>query len=145
MKKIFLIITLMFLITSCSGKQKVYNPENIEGISMEIKEGTLTSKEATIVINDTIGNEVYAFNEEFIIEKKDGDKWKALKVKGSDCAVHPRLYFADETGIIEMEQNWECLYKSLAKGNYRLIKSVNLVKENNENNLKYIATEFTIE
>ncbi len=145
MKKTILIIILyvilMICMTGCGSNKKV------EGISIAIKEGTLNKKSATVIINDTNGKGTYVYGTEFRIDKKENDNWVKQKETGNNCGFTEMAYYVNDIGLLEFEQNWECMYGELEKGTYRLVKSTSL--ESNipitENEIKYFSVEFTIE
>jgi len=113
---------------------------NIENIKMEIKEGTLTNKGATIIITDTSGKE-NVYGEEYKLEKKENEIWKELEViVEGNYAWNLIGYSVGEDNKLELEINWEWLYGSLPKGEYRIVKYIQ------EKNQKYYFTvEFKIE
>ncbi len=146
MKKYFWIAIMVLFITGCSSqkvKPKVHYVEEIKGITMKIKDGTLNKDGATIIINDTNGERTYAYSDEFSLEMKKDNDWETLEETGNECPVKPRLYYVDAEGYLELNQNWECMYGSLKKGTYRLIKSTYLTS--NEEDKKYFAVEFALE
>lgn len=130
-------------------KEATYYPDyyEIDGISMTIKEGTLTNKSATIIIKDTNGKEKYVYGTSFRIDKKVDGKWEGLQTTVNNCAFTSLAYYVDDNGYLEFNQNWNCMYSSLEKGTYRLVKYTFL--ENDipitEEEHKYFSVEFTIE
>lgn len=133
MKKFFLIVLVMVIIvvTGC------YNSEMYDygDIKMTIKEGTLNSHSATIVIVDNSENN-NTYGKWFRIDKKVNGKWKKLKIKG-DSFFDAISYKVDENNELELDHDWEVIYGKLSSGNYRLVKEVN--------NKKYISVEFIID
>lgn len=100
----------------------------LEGVTLEIKEGTLTSTGATIVITDN-NSDKYIFGLDFQIQKLEDGKWKSLKIKKRQ--VIPAVgYTVNEDNKLEMVQDWEIMYGKLSKGEYRLIKSISIKKIN---------------
>lgn len=100
----------------------------IEGLTLEIKEGTLTPTGATIVITDN-NSEKYTFGLDFQIQKLEDGKWKNLKVKKRQSILAVG-YTVNENNKLEMVQDWETMYGKLPKGEYRLIKSISIKKLN---------------
>ena len=153
MKKTILTILLcgvmMLGMTGCGSNKKVeekFNPTEIDGISMAIKEGTLTEKGVTVIIKDTNGKGTYFYGTEFRIDKKENDNWIKPKETGNNCGFNSIAYYVDDDGFLEFEQNWECMYGELETGNYRLVKSTALSKDTpiTEDEIKYFSIEFTI-
>lgn len=112
-------------------------PKEIAGISMTIKEGTLTNTNATIIINnenDSIENDNNVYDAWFRIDKKIIGKWRTLKeTKEKYKSIE---YWVDPNNQSELNFDWISKYGELKRGHYRFVKKIN-----NE----YIATEFTIE
>lgn len=160
MKKKILTILLcgvMILgITGCSSSEKVdssekenerIEPIEINGISMTIKEGTLTEKGATVIIKDTNGKGTYVYGIDFRIDKKENDNWVKPKETGNNCGFTLMAYYVDDDGFLEFNQDWECMYGKLEKGTYRLVKDTFLSSDIpiTEDEIKYFSVEFTIE
>ena len=154
MKKTILTILLcgvMVLgITGCGSNKKVeekFSPTEITGISMAIKEGTLTEKGVTVIIKDTNGKGTYVYGTEFRIDKKENNNWIKPKEIGNNCGFTEVAYYVDDDGFLEFEQNWECMYGKLEKGTYRLVKNTFLESDTSitEDEIKYFSVEFTIE
>ena len=114
----------------------------ISGVWMKIKKGTLTETGATIIITDLSGkNNIYG--EEYRIDKLENNKWKELPVvvKGN-YGWNSIGYHTGKDNKLELEINWEWLYGKLNKGTYRIVKSTSTKHSMNE---KYFSTEFIIE
>lgn len=122
--------------------EKQYEPIEIDGISIELKNGTLSNKSVEIIIKDTNGSDKYRYGSSFRIDKKEKDNWVKLKGTGNDCSATLAAYNVNEDGILEMKQDWECMYGKLDQGTYRLVKDIFLTNDNQ--NTKYIAVEFVI-
>ena len=114
---------------------------NIENVKMEIKEGTLTNKEATIIITDTNKNH-YQYGEPFRIDIKENGKWKEVDLIG-DAVFNLPAYNVDKNNKLELNQNWEHIYGELSPGEYRLVKST--CGDEGCYESKYFRVEFTIE
>ena len=115
---------------------------------MVIKEGTLTSTGATVIIRDSNEAGTYTYGDSFRIDKKENENWKEVKTKNDDYAFNAIGYIIDKNGELELECNWAYMYGSLEKGEYRLVKyaipdSVNPITD--EDKLLYLSAEFTIE
>ena len=108
---------------------------NLENISIAIKEGTLTKTGAVIIITDL--NEITnTYNEFFRIDKKEQNKWIELTPIINNYGFNEIGYFVDKNNKLELEHNWKWLYGSLDKGKYRLVK---------EENNKYFFVQFKID
>lgn len=147
---IFLCTIIALAMSGCTRDEQIsenFEPTEIDGISMAIKENSLTNEEATIIIKDTNGKGTYVYGNSFRIDKKEQDNWVTPKETGKNCGFDLIAYYVNDEGMLEMKQNWECMYGSLDKGTYRLVKDIFLESEtpSTEINKKYISVEFTIE
>lgn len=151
MKKIksyILLLISVFLLTSCNSNTSMnenFKPTEVEGISMKIKD--LTDKGATVIINDINKKGTYIYGESFRIDKKENGSWSELEETGNNCAFNSIAYYVNDDGVLEMNQNWNCMYGSLEVGEYRLVKDIILEsdKPTTDDDKKYISVEFRIE
>lgn len=99
--------------------------DEVEGVSMVIKDGTLTRRGATVIITDTSGAD-YTYGEEYRIDKYEDGEWEELEViiKGN-YAWNSIGYQVDKNNKLELDVNWEWLYGRLDDGYYRIVKSIN--------------------
>ncbi len=112
-----------------------------ENVVMEIKEGTLTNKKATIVITDLSGKD-HTYGDYYRIDKLKDGTWQEVKEVADNAMWNDIGYGVDREGKLELEINWEWLYGTLPKGRYRIVKDV---LEGPENKKLYFSTEFTLE
>ena len=145
---------MLLSISGCGSNQKLETPADklneptqIDGIYMTIKDGTLTRKDATLIIKDTNGSGTYVYGGSFRIDKNENGNWVTLKEIGNKCSVTLQPLYVDENGILEMYQSWECSYGNLDSGTYRLVKEIFLQSDIpiTDEELKYISVEFSIE
>ena len=117
----------------------------LEGVSMTIKEGTLTRVSTTIIITDLSGED-NTYGSQYRIDKRGNNKWTSLKtIDGKDWTeVAWTLigYNVDKNNKLEMDINWENLYGKLENGEYRIVKDTSTFGEL-ENH--YFSVEFIIE
>lgn len=114
---------------------------DLEGVSMKIKEGTLTNVGATIIITDTSGRD-NIYGNPYHIEKLENGKWIKRKILIDNLAWTMQGYHVDENNTLEFKINWESIYGKLEKGTYRIVKDTS---EPGEEPNHYITTEFTID
>lgn len=94
-----------------------------ENITMELKEGTLTNKGATVIITDLSGNE-NTYNNEFRLDRKKNGRWHKM-VKEDPVIVAPGATGKDENNKVEIELNFETYYGIIEDGHYRIVKEIN--------------------
>lgn len=108
--------------------------DEVDGITMYIKDNTLTDIGCTVVIQDT--NKDNIFGNWYRFDKKINGKWQELKPIIDNYGFTAMGYKVNEDGIIEFKIDWEWLYGKLDDGEYRIVKSVN--------HDKYFSVEFLI-
>lgn len=119
----------------------------IDNVSMTIKEGTLTKTGATVIINDSNGSGTYIYGTEFRVDKKENGEWKELEYIHTDFGFTSMAYYVDEIGKLEFDCDWEYMYGELSRDEYRIVKHTFLESDTpitNEDYL-YFSVEFTIE
>lgn len=109
-------------------------------VSLSIKENTLTTSSATLILKNNSNTEIQ-YGNSYEIEIKHNKKW--YKLDGEMYFTLP-LFFLEPNKTAELEVNWEDGYKKLKKGTYRIIKEIKIEKENNTFDSFYVAAEFTI-
>ena len=109
-------------------------------VSLSIKENTLTTSSATLILKNNSNTEI-KYGNSYEIEIKHNKKW--YKLDGEMYFTLP-LFFLEPKKTVELEVNWEDGYKKLKKGTYRIIKEIKIEKENNTFDSFYVAAEFTI-
>ena len=124
---------------TCSNEVEELN--EVENVSLKIKEGTLTKTGATIIITD-LNEEKYTYGEYFRIDKKEDNGWQELKPIIKNYAFNSIGYLVNENNQLELNHDWSILYGSLEKGKYRLVKDV---YDANNDTRKYFSVEFIIE
>lgn len=150
MKKLIVVFFVLLVLVGCwflfrSDKiEEVQSPEIIEGISMVIKEGSLTNTGATVIITDRREDEEHTYGDSFRIEKNVDGEWESLKTVVDDYGFNSIGYSVDENRTLELKVNWEWLYGKLDKGKYRLIKDFAITKDGNYMGSKEIYVVFEI-
>lgn len=129
---IILVVALLLGLMIFLPKEESLN--EIETITMEIKENTLTSKSATIIIKDT-SKEKNTFGEAYRIDKKVNNTWKELEPIVENHAFNLIGYEVNKDHELQLKVKWENLYGELSAGQYRIVKKVNN---------QYFSTEFII-
>lgn len=133
-------ITILILV-SCIIERKIgYSREleikSIDGISMVIKDDTLSKTGMSIIITDTTGlNNEYGGRCDYRIDKKVDNKWEKMKKK--DIPTYLQVFYVNENDKLEMNIDWIDTYGELGQGEYRLVKEVKI-----KNKYYGIAVEF---
>ena len=113
--------------------------DDLKGVSMAIKENTLTNTGATVIITDT-SNRDNIYGNSYKIEKKENGVWIELKPK-NDMFFTDIGYVVGEDHTLEFDINWEYFYGKLESGEYRILKDT---REAGEGVNHYITAEFMI-
>ena len=112
-----------------------------KGVSLYIKENTLTNTGATLVLkNDSEVNVHYG--NPYEIEIKEDGVWHKINVE-LNFTLPAFILKSKETK--EWEFSWENGYGKLASGDYRIIKSIDVEKTDGTYDTFYVSAEFTIE
>lgn len=150
MRKIILIILVLgvvfFGLVGCGTKNEfeIGKESNIEiaekGVSLSIKENTLTKKGVTLILKNDSNVDVQ-YGEPYEIEIKKDGKWYKINVELNFILPAYELKSKESK---EIDLNWEYGYGKLADGDYRIIKRIDVENENGIFDKIYISAEFTI-
>ena len=133
MKKIKYLIPLFIIIllfaASYANELAIKNKgeKKLEQVTMTIKENTLSSKGASIIITDLNSEELHSYDTAFRIDKKENGKWITLEDKEGEIYVAGVGLEVNEDHILEQEINWQSKYGELPKGDYRLVKEADIL------------------
>lgn len=120
---------------------------DLEHVTMTIKNGTLTTRGATIMILDLSGNQ-YMYGSDFRLDKKENGIWHELENQCDNCVFNSMAYGPDLNGWLQFDIDWEKMYGNLSNGQYRIVKSALSSKENcheTKCHHYYLSVEFTID
>ena len=131
------------------GTCKMINNRELNDIvNMYIKEGTLTKTSMTVIIEENIDYDI-SYGEPFWIEKYNyqNNSYERLNELGNNCGFNLPAYDATPDKPLELKQDWSCMYGSLNKGLYRIVKDAFFTSDapNNESDKFYIWVEFEID
>lgn len=141
MKKFLILIFVLLFVCSIFLLNKIYiKITGNAGISIIIKEGTLTNSSATIIINDSNSNHI--FGEWFRIDERVNGKWQEVSHLTDDISWISIGYNVNKDKTIELYEDWSNIYGELDPGKYRIVKYYIL---QNKIEKEYIYAEFTIE
>lgn len=134
MKRVLICLMSLMILFSLSGcgERRVIDDEEVsmnelENVSMVIKEGTLTNASAVVVITDL--EEHYVYGAWFRIDEKVDGNWVELEPIVDDYGFVDLGYLVNQNNTLELKHDWEDLYGKLDAGEYRLVKSVYNQKE----------------
>lgn len=113
---------------------KLMSERTLDKVSIEIEEGTLTNKGATIVIKAY--NELpYSYGEYYHIEKLTNGEWKELK--SIDHNINDVGHIIGRDGQTTIDFNWEKAYGKLNPGKYKFVMEIDY-------DIPKVSTEFEI-
>jgi len=117
-------------------------------VNMYIKEGTLTKTGLTIVIEESIDYDI-SYGEPFWLEKYNyrNNTYEKLPLISDNCGFILPAYSATPDKPLEIKQDWTCMYGSLDKGTYKIVKDADFDSDRpiDEDDIFYLSTEFVID
>lgn len=122
--------------------------ENKEDNPITMSISNLTNKGLTLkIINNTNNN--YQYGMCFSLERKENDKWVAVKQIKDNCAFTMMAYSLKANQSVEMGYDWNVCYGKLPKGQYRITKDFDHVISSTESGQEFgkkhiISAEFII-
>jgi len=138
---------MLFLVTGCMinkndfdiGKESniVITPNKV---TLSIKDGSLTKTGAILVLKNN-SDVTIQYGYPYEIEIKKYDKWHKINVELN--FILP-AFSLKTNEIKELELNWENGYGTLASGDYRIIKNIDIEKEDGTYESFYVSAEFSI-
>jgi hypothetical protein len=150
MKKIILAVLLceiMLLgITGCGKNSKldIGEKSNIEiaknDVTLSIKEGSLTKVSATLILKNNSNVDII-YGNPYEIEIKKDNEWHKIDV---ELFFNSPAYGLASSESTEIELNWKNSYGKLSSGEYRIIKDIDVEKEDGTFESFYVSAEFTI-
>ncbi len=134
-----LLVVVSLALAGC-GKKEIADEANmnkVADVSMTIDKKTLSKTSLDLTIEAPVGS---VFGQWFRIDRRGKNKWEEVKYIGENPRFNELGYVVGETGKLEMTQNWEEIYGSLKRGDYRIVKEV----LSDTDDKQYISAEFTI-
>ena len=148
-----LLFAVFIAAASCDNKSNNYGTatiydtvNNVEGLTLDIKENTVSESGLTIIIKNETQDE-YTFGSSYCVEKQIDGKWYEVPHIIENAGWNAVGYSVGENGIreMELEKRWEWLYGKLSPGNYRIIKDCIYSRSPGDYDEYYIAANFTLE
>lgn len=136
---------MLIALTGCNNKNEFEVGEQSDikivknDIFLSIKEDTLKNTGVTLILKNN-SNDKVQYGEPYEIEIKQNGVWHKIDVQID--FIMP-IYDLDAKESTEIEIDWANEYGKLAKGEYRIIKSINVEKEETIESFN-VATEFVI-
>ncbi len=117
---------------------------NFDGVAMTVKEGTASSTELTVVLENNSDSQCI-YGEYFLLEKKIDERWYQVPVTfDGDYGFNSIGYHLASGEVGEWPVNWEWLCGSLAPGEYRIVKDILDFRDTGVYETYYLAAEFIV-
>jgi len=117
-------------------------------VNMYIKEDSLTKTGLTIVIEENVDYDI-SYGEPFWLEKYNyrNNTYEKLPLISDNCGFNLPAYSATPDKPLEIKQDWTCMYGSLDKGTYKIVKDADFDSDRpiDEDDIFYLSTEFVID
>ena len=149
-KKILIILVLSMTILCIAGCSTTNNDFDIgkiseietlsSGITLSIKEGTLTKRGATLILKNNTDKSIN-YGDPYAIQIKQDNNWHDINL---EIAFNAPLWTLESNKVTELELNWEYSYGELSKGEYRIIKGIDIETKDGTLDEYYVAVEFDI-
>ena len=101
--------------------ENIENEQSVDNVSMYIEKDSLTTKGATIVIEDK-NKKVYNYSDGYFIEVLKDNQW--IKLDEKEKYWNDFVYVPDENGILSMQLDWTKKYGALENNKYRIGKLI---------------------
>ena len=131
--------------TSGSVPEAPYTQEivPVEGIRMEVVEGSVTSLAATVAyVNET--ESTYTYGEGFSLQKLVDGRWYTMSWINDNVAFIAIGYLL-EPGRVEKEYSWKLMHGEMEPGEYRIVTDVFPNEDAPGSDPILLAAPFTIE
>lgn len=147
-KTIFTIMVVGIIVLGLTGCEKnkldIGKKSDIEitknDVTLSIKDGTLTKTGATLILKNNSNVDV-EYGNPYEIEIKQDGFWYKINVQ---LYFNSPAYGLKPNESEQIELNWKNSYGKLPSGEYRIIKSIDVEKEDGTFDSFYISAEFTI-
>lgn len=116
---------------------------NFEGVAMTVKKETVSSTGLTMVYKNNSSSQC-TFGEDFSLEKKINGQWYQVPVVEGNYGFNDVGYELGSGDEREWLVDWDWLYGSLDKGEYRIVKSILDFRGTGDYDKYYLAAEFVI-
>lgn len=117
---------------------------NFDGVTMTIKEGTVSSTGLTVMFENA-SDKQGTYGDHFWLEKKIEGNWLQVPVIIDDYGFNDIGYELAPSETETFTVDWEWLYGSLETGEYRIIKDILDFRGTGDYDKYYLAAPFTID
>lgn len=149
-----LILLVSILLIACGNENSTetkdwestqyYMVNNFDGISMNIKEGSVSSTKLTVIF-DNNSDKQGMYSDDFLLESKIKGDWYQVPTIIDEYGFHDIGYELPPSGNKELTIDWDWLYGSLDTGEYRIIKKILDFRDTGDHDEYYLAAQFTID
>ena len=122
-KRFFALLTLLlFILTACADTTTQFSQVNtVEGVTLEVKEGTLTRSAATFLLSNHSDTDLSYDPIEFHMEQWKKDHWAEFSGTRDSAWKRDKSESLPAGSEKELEIKWKTLIGTLQEGDYRLI------------------------
>ncbi|WP_261176872.1 immunoglobulin-like domain-containing protein [Anaerobacillus sp. CMMVII] len=118
---------------------------NINGVTMIVKEGTVSSTGLTVTLENN-SDKHCIYGEHFQLEKRIKGQWYQVPVAlDGNYGFNDIGYELASSDVREWAVDWEWLYGSLDKGEYRMVKDILDFRNTGNYDKHYLTVEFTVD
>lgn len=151
---LFMAMSLL-LLSSCGLEQlpktKGWKPtiyeafNNFKGVTMTIKEGTISSTGLTVILENN-SDKQGLFGEDFSLEKNINGKWYQVPISTDENYGFNSIgYDLPSSDVKEWNASWDELYGSLEAGEYRIVKEILDFRTSGDFDKYYLTAEFVVD
>ncbi|OME86239.1 hypothetical protein BK120_09755 [Paenibacillus sp. FSL A5-0031] len=152
------IVLCLILIVGCSNANEETNTgentdweltkyktiNDLEGVTMSVKKGTVTTTELTVVFDNNSGKQCI-YGEYFLLEKKMEGSWYQVPVTiDGNYGFNSIGHGLETLNVSEWTVDWNWLYGRLVTGEYRIVKDILDFRKAGDYDTYFLAAEFTI-
>lgn len=117
---------------------------NFDGITMNVKDGTVSSSGLTVIFENK-SDKQGVYGEYFLLEKNINGKWYQVPVTLDDELEFPMIgYDLAPSDVNEWTVDWGIIYGNLDAGEYRIVKYVHDFRISGDYDKYNLAAEFTV-
>lgn len=142
MKNRWIVFLLTVLLAACmTGCDKADGGDSLvmqeEEAVVNVQEESISSTGLVLVIRNDTDDLAYQFGNAYSLEKFVDDRWIAVE-QIRDVAVTAIAHMLLPGETIELPVKWENRYGNLPTGAYRIVKRIEIVQDDGDDNYKLI-------